>query len=208
MNCPLCHSTDTEQQIIAGGKSYSLCQNCKLIFLEEKSRLNATEEKKRYSYHQNNIDDEGYVKFLSQIINPVVKKIKANSRGLDYGCGPDPVLSKLVNNLGFACDFYDPYFWPELDKSKKFDFIFATECFEHFFSPSTELETINSILKSGGILAIMTEFWSDIDNFSNWYYIKDPTHVCFYHKESLDYIAHLLNLKIVYFDNKRVVLMQ
>lgn len=208
MNCPLCNSNIAGNSICAVSRNFFLCDNCKLIFVDPEFRLTEEEERKRYSFHQNNINDEGYVKFLNQIINPVLKELRPGLHGLDFGCGPDPVLAKLVKQRGFKCDYYDPYFFPEFNTDNQYDFIFATECFEHFFSTATELTIINSILKPGGVLAVMTEFWADLNKFSDWYYIKDPTHVCFYNYETLNYISQKYGFEIIFCDDKRVVVMR
>jgi len=207
MNCPLCHNK-TESKISAVNRTFYLCEHCGLIFTSPEFRLDSSEEKTRYSFHQNNIDDQGYVGFLNQIILPALDLIKAGSAGLDFGCGPNPVLAKLIEKKGLFCDYYDPYFFPEIDLNKKYDFIFATECFEHFFSPATELEKICKMLKPGGILAVMTEIRTEIDKFPDWYYIKDPTHVCFYTKQSFEFISEKHGLEIVFWDGKRVVVMR
>jgi len=208
MNCPLCNCCETSYRINACEKEFYLCNNCGLIFIGENYRLDRDTEKTRYSFHQNNIQDEGYVGFLNQIILPAIDLIKPGSIGLDFGCGPNPVLAKLIEKNGFCCDYYDPFFFPEIDLNKKYDFIFATECFEHFFSPATELEKICNMLNPGGILAVMTEIRPEIDKFRDWYYIKDPTHVCFYSNQSFDFICEKYGLKIAFWDGKRVVVMR
>ena len=42
----------------------------------------------------------------------------------------------------------------------------------------------------------MTNFYTEERLFENWYYVRDPTHVVFYCKETIEYIAKIFNWKI------------
>ncbi|HOZ29465.1 MAG TPA: class I SAM-dependent methyltransferase [Bacteroidales bacterium] len=191
----------------ASEREFNICTNCELIFADKEYHLPPDEEKKRYTFHNNNIENKGYVDFLNQIILPARQLMPSRSQCLDYGCGPNPVLAKILHSYGTICDYYDPYFFPELNTDKKYDIVFASECFEHFFNPAKEIENIIRVLSPNGILAIMTEFWKDEKPFSEWYYIKDPTHVCFYHLKTFDHICKNFGLVQKYTDNFRVVLL-
>lgn len=208
MNCPLCKSCETTYKAEACERIYYLCNSCRLIFVDDSFRLDEDVEKKRYSFHNNNINDERYVSFLNQIIIPALRIINPSSSGLDFGCGPNPVLSKLVEQNGFHCDYYDPLFFPDIDLNKKYDIIFATECFEHFFSPIDQMAKTVKLLNPEGYLAIMTEFWSESKPFADWYYIKDPTHVCFYHLKTFNYICEIYGFEEIYCDNNRVIILK
>lgn len=176
--------------------------------MDENDRLCADEEKKRYSFHQNSIDDEGYVTFLGRVIEPMMKYLSAGMKGLDFGCGPNPVLAQIIKDKGFKCDFYDPFFFPQCNLEGKYDFIFATECFEHFFTPSNELDRICTMLNLSGILGIMTEFLPPKTDFADWYYKNDPTHVCFYDEKSINYICEKYNFNELYNDKHRVIILR
>ncbi len=209
MTCPLCHSDEKIRDFdIPVDKKYYLCGTCKLVYAHPQQYLSPEKELQRYSFHQNSLSDEGYVKFLRQVIDPALKYINPNMCGLDFGCGPNPVLSKLLKSNNINCDFYDPYFFPDIPDNRKYDFVFATECFEHFFNPSSELQLISSMLNKNGILAIMTEFYPEEEKFADWYYIKDPTHVCFYNLEVLDYICKSYKYERICTDSKRVAILR
>lgn len=169
--------------------------------------LSLEEEKSRYELHNNSIDNQGYVNFLKQAIKPAIKYLAPKSYGLDYGCGPAPTLNLLIKEKGFDCRNYDPLFFPEFPYMS-FDFIFATECFEHFFYPLKELKQINTILKNQGHLVVMTSFWNERTDFRQWHYTNDPTHVIFFHKKTFDFIAAEFRYQIVYFDNERVIILR
>lgn len=208
MNCPLCESTNCKTLNKINSKIYHRCNNCGLFFLDKSHFLNSEEEKTRYNFHQNNIEDKGYVKFLNQLAEPLEKFLEKNSQGLDFGCGPNPVLAELFNRKNFYCAYYDPFFYPKLNKKFCYDFITASECFEHFFSVKKEIELINSILKPKGYLGIMNELVTDFTDFENWYYIKDPSHVCFYSLKSFEFICEKYNYSLRFTDNKRVIILQ
>jgi len=207
MDCPLCNS-QPDETFVANGKTYYRCGNCGLVYMDKNDRLNATDEKKRYSFHQNSIDDAGYVEFLNRIIEPATNYISDGMEGLDYGCGPNPVLARIIEGKGLKCNYYDPFFFPQCDFNEKYDFVFATECFEHFFCPAGELDRICSVLKSNGILCIMTELLPCDKNFDGWYYKNDPTHVCFYGQKNIEYICKKYNFGEIYNDNHRVIILR
>ena len=207
MYCPLCNSKAGET-FGTNGRTYHRCSHCGLVYMDENDRLCADDEKKRYSFHQNSIDDEGYVTFLGRVIEPMMKYLSAGMKGLDYGCGPNPVLAQIIKNKGFECDFYDPFFFPQCDFDGKYDFIFATECFEHFFNPGHELDKICTMLNPNGILGIMTEFLPTNTDFADWYYKNDPTHVCFYDGKSINYICEKYNFNELSNDNHRVIILR
>lgn len=208
MLCPLCNSEVYGEFAITAARTYFKCDICNLIFTGEKFHLSQEDEKNRYCLHQNTIADKGYVKFLNQLAVPLYQYLPLAASGLDYGCGPGPVLAELIEKKGFSCDLYDPYFFPKLDFDKRYDFIAATECFEHFFNPKTELEKINMILKPVGILAIMTELFTSDKLFADWYYIKDPTHVCFYSPKTIVFICTNFGYTLLFTDEIRVVILR
>ncbi|MFN4234389.1 MAG: class I SAM-dependent methyltransferase [Bacteroidia bacterium] len=206
INCPLCLSSNSANPIKgADDRVYYKCENCFLIFVDKQFLPLPENELKRYNQHQNSIDDKEYVDFLNQAIHPALKYIQPNFIGLDYGCGKNAVLSQLLSKYGITCQNYDVYFspkWPE----NSFDFIFCTETTEHFFFPEREFLKMIAHLKKGGLLIIMTELWTSIDDFKNWYYTRDFTHVCFYHQNTINYLAQKFNLTMLFNDAKRVVI--
>jgi 2-polyprenyl-3-methyl-5-hydroxy-6-metoxy-1,4-benzoquinol methylase len=147
------------------------------------------------------------VEFLQRIIQPARAYLTPTMRGLDYGCGPGPTLSVLLKREGIPCHNYDPIFFSE-DPQGPFDFIFATECFEHFHCPATELSRLTPLLSPQGYLFVMTELWHQQIDFRSWYYASDPTHVSFYHLNSFDYICRQFGFNILAHYDARVLLLQ
>ena len=205
MNCPLCQKSKIQDLGILNSRGFMLCEYCKLIFVPEPYRLGFEEEKQRYLLHRNDIESERYVAFLRQAIDPALRYIDSSMQGLDFGCGPYPMLAKLLGRMKIVCQYYDPFFFPIIDGSG-FDFIFSTECVEHFFHPRKTFESIDSLLKKGGFLIIMTSFWDNLDGFASWYYKNDPAHVAFYHPDTFDFLAMHFHYEFLYNDGNRVVI--
>lgn len=207
--CPLCLSKGHLLEPIQGPdkREYRRCGNCKLIYTETKYQLSKAREKKRYELHKNGVENTGYVKFLNKAIEPALPFLKKDMKGLDFGCGPVPTLSKILEQMDIQCGEYDPIFLPG-ELAVGYDFIFATECFEHFFLPAKELKQLNQLLKDDGYLIIMTERNKDINQFKTWYYAKDPTHVSFYHKQSFEFICRKYGFNLLFSDDKSVTILQ
>lgn len=188
---------------------YFHCPNCDLIFMDNNFIIDSTEEKTRYSLHRNSPDNTGYVNMFERFIDVGVKPFCAGLKnGLDFGCGPGPVLSQLITKLGINMDIYDPYFYnnPEI-KEKKYDLITSTEVFEHLKNPRSEIGFLKEILNPGGLLAIMTLF-HDQCNFKTWWYRRDSTHICFYSTKTCHWIADHFDFKIRYINSKNTCVWQ
>lgn len=204
-SCPLCLSTFVDFYIEAHKKKYFNCNKCGLIFMSPQYYLKPDDEYKRYQEHENNPNDPRYRQFLSQVSEPLSKILKKGSYGLDYGCGPGPTLSLLMKESGFSMENYDPFFFPEKHLlEKKYDFITCTEVAEHFFTPNKEFYQLFNMLKRDGVLAIMTEFFTEETVFKDWYYPRDPSHVVFYNKRVLEYLESLYSWELDIISNRVV----
>lgn len=203
-SCRLCGSSVGLVPLTDRGKRLHIfCPTCHLISTEKRFLPDTEKEKSRYAMHQNDLRDEGYVRFLRQAIDPSLPFLRPEMTGLDYGCGPTPTLSSLLNAAGYACEDYDPFFAPHA-LEKKFDYIFSTEVFEHFFHPAREIEKIRSLLNHGGLLIVMTERWNELAQFPKWHYTNDVSHVAFYHKKTFDFICDMFGFEKVFDDGLRV----
>ena len=192
--CLLCQSPETS---LFQDASFFRCAHCYFIFKAPHLHLSAIEEKKRYDLHENNINDLAYVNFLWPVVEQVKKYKEPPAFGLDFGCGPEPVLCQLLIKENFQMRGYDPYFFPETlvefknNPIETFDFITCTEAAEHFYQPGKEFKKIFSWLKPGGILFLMTDFFREEIILSTWGYAKDPSHVCFFSEPSLKWLAQV-----------------
>ena len=206
MPCPLCQHAHT-QPLSTPDKKYYKCPQCWLIYIDKQFHPAPTDEKKRYEEHNNDLSNQGYVDFLYQVIDPALPYLHEEMHLLDYGSGPNPVLSQLLKQQGFCCDNYDPFFC-KVPLTKRYDGIFCVETMEHFFEPHQEMDRLIALLTPGGFLFVMTLLWTDVKRFANWFYRRDLTHVCFYHARTFDFIAKNYGFTIKYTNGKRVVVMQ
>eukprot|EP00026_Physarum_polycephalum_P010603 Phypoly_transcript_10770.p1 GENE.Phypoly_transcript_10770~~Phypoly_transcript_10770.p1 ORF type:complete len:407 (-),score=86.14 Phypoly_transcript_10770:16-1236(-) len=81
-----------------------------------------------------------------------------------------------------------------------FDFITCTETAEHFRYPAEDFKKLLSPLllhPNKGILAIMTQMLYSKEQFVNWWYLRDKTHVSFYTVPTMEYIARANNLQLI-----------
>jgi len=178
---------------------YHSCSVCGLVFMDVKSILPAADEKSRYQLHDNTLDNKGYVKMLTGFLEKgVVPYLDQGASLLDFGSGPGPVLQTLLQRRGYDVDIYDPFFAPErVFAAKEYDGITATEVLEHFSDPASDIALLCSCLRTDGILAIRTEFLTDLAGFCNWWYRQDETHVAFYSSKTLRWIEENFPLKLL-----------
>lgn len=153
------------------------------------------QEINRYRQHANDPNDIGYRNFLGHLVNPLLTKLSPTSRGLDFGCGPTKTIEAVFREQNISCVSYDPYFFCENKLLEEtYDFIACSEVAEHFFSPHREFKKLKLMLKPKGWLGLMTQ--SPPEDFKNWWYHRDPTHVVFYPLETLQWIADKFQYKI------------
>lgn len=171
------------------GKKYFRCLNCGCIFLHPTQRVSSQEEKEFYLKHNNDIHDSDYQKFVKPLFDQIQNRLSFNNRGLDFGCGTGPVLAHLLKNVGYQVDLYDPYFQNDPSVFQNhYDFIVASEVFEHLYQPFEEIKRLHQILKPGGVLGIMTLMYDESIDFKNWFYRRDETHVVFYDRKTFKWI--------------------
>lgn len=196
-SCPLCNNTDSKFYFEDKFRPYFQCNACQLVFVPPTHWLTPAEEKAVYDLHENSPQDQGYCQFLKRLLDPLLLRLPPQQKGLDFGSGPGPTLSVLLEREGHSMDIYDPYYAPRTDVlSKTFDFISATEVVEHLRHPSQEFELLFRHLKPGGWLGIMTKLVIDQQAFSRWHYIQDLTHICFYSQSTFKYIAERFNAEL------------
>lgn len=186
--CPLC-GAGGEPAEEAGGRRCLECPVCRLAWVSPEHRLGAAAERARYETHENDPADPGYRGFLARLAEPLMERLQPGDEGLDYGSGPGPTLSIMLREAGFPTAVYDPFFAPDPETlGRTYDFVTCTETVEHFFHPARELDTMAGLVRSGGLLAIMTRP-RDGQDLGDWWYARDPTHVAFYHSRTMDWIA-------------------
>ena len=207
--CPLCKHVNTPLFHQDKRLCYFQCQQCFLVFADPVSRLSAEDELAQYQLHNNDINDAGYRQFLQRLATPLLQHLAASGLdGLDFGCGPGPLLAKMLSEAGQNMAVWDPFFAPDSAAlNRQYDFISCTEAIEHFVQPATEWQLWRALLKPGGTLAIMTKRYTDAAAFANWHYKLDPTHVSFFCEATFEFLAQRDGFSVK-FAAKDVVLLQ
>ena len=174
------------------------CRVCSLVFVPSPYFISREEEKKRYDLHQNSPRDPGYLRFLSRLFVPLQQCLTPGSSGLDFGSGPEPVISRMFEDAGHSMTLFDQFYEPAAAVlEKQYDFIIAAEVVEHLRDPEMELERMWACLKPGGRLGIMTSSVIGQEAFPHWHYKNDPTHVCFFSRATLAWLAREWDAELV-----------
>ena len=189
-SCPLCKSKQVSDYCRDRQRKYQQCDNCQLVFVGSEQHLSAQEEKACYDLHQNDSADQGYRRFLSRLHHPLAERLPVAANGLDFGCGPGPVLAHMFVEGGCTMSVYDPYYAPD-DRvlQREYDFITATEVIEHLASPADELQRLWGQLKPGGWLGLMTKLVIDREAFQGWHYKNDLTHISFFSRYTFQWLG-------------------
>lgn len=188
--CPLCGHPDIVPYHRDKHRDYLSCRNCDLVFVPPAQHLSAADEKAHYDLHENNPLDPAYRRFLDRLFIPLNQRLATHSRGLDFGCGPGPTLSKMFEEAGHSVALYDPYYAP--DRSvliAPYDFITLSEVVEHMAEPGKQLDCLWTGLAPGGWLGIMSKRVRDQKAFRTWHYTADPTHVSYFSEATFRWLT-------------------
>lgn len=208
IDCPLCAHPHNAQLFFADRlREYRQCPNCLLVFVPSQWHLSAANEKAEYDLHDNRMDDDGYAHFLARLAQPLLPRMPANSICLDYGCGPAPLLARLLSNHQHQVSLYDPFYADDPQALKQqYDVITCSEVIEHFRQPGLEFARLFSLLKPNGILGLMTKRVRDQTAFSRWHYKNDPTHISFFSETTLIWLADRYQCAVDFVDNDVAIL--
>jgi SAM-dependent methyltransferase len=186
----VCRASAARAFVTANDRRYFRCDACEATFLDAAQLPSIDEERAVYGTHQNDPKDAGYRRFLDKLATPLLARLPPHSHGLDYGCGPGPALAAMLREAGHSVALWDPFFAPDASVlAQTYDFVTCTETAEHFHAPADELDRLATLVRPGGLLAIMTCFQDDDTAFAAWHYRRDPTHVVFYKERTLRRIA-------------------
>lgn len=206
MNCTICNTT--AKAIIHPQRGvYHRCPYCELITLDASSHPSSEEAFKEYSMHENSSSDPRYLAYFRAFVEDAVLPFAGEGRrALDFGSGPSPVLAFLLDGeYGYQTDCYDLFFSPEkvyLDRS--YDLITSTEVAEHIADPLAFFQLLSSLLAPGGVLSVMTLLHPrNEEEFLEWYYIRERSHITFYSLKTLEHLASMTGLSLLYSDKIR-----
>ncbi|MBR9728728.1 class I SAM-dependent methyltransferase [Shewanella intestini] len=188
--CPLCLHENLDEFHQDKHRQYWQCPICDLVSVPASFHLSADAEKAVYDLHDNAFADEGYQRFLSRTLTPLLQRVPQDAVGLDFGCGEGAVLSHMAAKQGVKVHNYDLYYHPFAERlTGQYDFICLTEVIEHIYDAHGLIEQLTHMLKPGGILAVMTKRVLGHAEFIHWHYKNDPTHINFYSQTTFEWIA-------------------
>ena len=209
MTCRLCESTDCSFFISDKKRDYILCNRCKLIFVPEKDLVTISTEKKRYTLHNNTIDNKEYVKYLKEFTREIERIPVSNPKVLDFGSGQEKVLTHILQERGYDCYAYDPLYGIGLELLHEvFDIVILCEVAEHLRDFRKELGLIKKLLSRKGYVILRTELYQDRDTFTKWWYTKDITHINYFSMYTMEKLAKLISKNIFYTNSKNVVILE
>jgi SAM-dependent methyltransferase len=190
MRCPLCHGVATRLFHEDNRRPYHRCGGCGLVFVPPEHFLSRSQERAHYDLHENDPADERYRAFLDRLCAPLLARLEPHSSGLDFGSGPGPTLSVMLEEAGHYVELFDPAYADNPQVFDRiYDFITASEVVEHLHDPAGQLQRLWDCLRPGGVLGVMTKLVRGQAAFADWHYIRDPTHVCFYSSETFAWLA-------------------
>jgi len=204
--CPLCSSNLTENLHQDSNREFLRCRHCDFVFVPKIYHLSEKDEKARYDSHNNDPEDDRYRNFLTQLLSPLQERMPKRASGLDFGSGPGPTLSLMLEECGYSVDLFDKFY--ARNKAvfdKQYDFITASEVVEHLRQPMVELNRLMTLLKSNGIFAIMTQILTPEIDFEQWYYKNDPSHIGFFSEKALNFLAEKWQAEL-YVISERVII--
>lgn len=204
--CPLCHSKDVVPFYKDRLNHFWQCKKCLGLYRDPTNVPKPADEKARYLTHNNDVNDPGYRKFVSSIVDYILSNFNTHYKGLDYGAGTGPVAAVMLQEAGYSVNLYDPFFHPQTSPLEHtYDFIICCEVMEHFHDPKLEFEKLHALLNPGGALICKTDLYTEDIDFKKWYYKNDPTHVFIYHKNSVEQLAVSLGYELNFLDERTIV---
>ncbi len=108
----------------------------------------------------------------------------------------------MFEEMGHTVALYD-YFYANdpFVLHHLYDFITATEVVEHLHNPAAILSQLWSLLKPSGHLGLMTKLIPEQESFANWHYKNDPTHVCFFSRNTFKWLARHWQTEVKFLGN-------
>ena len=203
MECVICDSHAKEnfkkkfrEQVVV----YFQCSECGHLSTSDFDTDELYSESNYFSsvdegWKQRNERIRRYLRFLRRL--PVIK-IYSGTPVLDFGCG----VGELVNQLNedqFEAWGYEPFpstpptseristASDDLDRFEDgFRLITMIEVVEHLRAPGEVLDTVSSVLQSGGYLLVSTDMYKPGTHTDGWYYLNPAAgHVSIFTESSL-----------------------
>lgn len=210
MHCRVCKTGST--LIFNDHRSFFKCPSCSLIFTQ--SSVDKASEEKHYKQQWKD-QGENFWKDSVDVFLSVVQRYRTPHKILDFGSGSGG-LTKELQNRGFDVTPIEPMihgYLKDQNFPNKFDVIVAIEVIEHLPNLWDELQEIEKVLTTEGIIVFTTQLTNrfintepEKESFRNWVYKDDQTHVSFFCNKTLFVMAEMWNYNIdIFGDNLFVV---
>ena len=205
--CKICNASTKELIHPTTDQRFYRCEQCDFVFKSETHYLSTSDELKEYDLHTNSVEDQNYVDYFKRFIDAAVGGyVTIGRKGLDFGSGPSPVLAEILErDYGYKMDIYDLFYATEkVYQDRRYDLITSTEVVEHLADPLAFFKFARDHLNEDGLLAVMTLFHPEEDEaILKSHYLRDMTHISFFSLKTMETIAALTGLEVVYTDHKR-----
>ncbi len=159
--------------------------------------------------------DPAFWKSQVDVLLQLIQNYHTPKRILDFGSGSGEMTREL-RGRGYDVTPLEPMlhgYLKDQDYSHKFDVVIAVEVIEHLQNPWEEIREIEKILPPEGIVifsTLLTNAFIDRpdagEQFKNWWYKDDPTHVSFFCNQALAKMADMGNYAIDIYQDKVFVL--
>lgn len=229
MNCPICQSKSLENLFFKKLSVYK-CLNCGTEFIWPQPSLNELngiyqkEYYKSWGFESDNNVVASLKKTSAFKYLEIIKKYKENGKFLDIGCafgffleiadknGYDtygvelsPYSSKIAKDK-FGTKIFNGQLEEAKFPNQYFDIISMIDLLEHISEPLNFMKEVKRILKSDGIIVIITpntsSFSRKLLGSKNWFHYK-LEHLFYFNKKSLSFLMEKLNFEVI--DSRRAV---
>lgn len=202
--CKICKNKTIDKAI--KNINYHFCPFCGFLAKDDSVILDSDKEFERYQKHDNN-DNMGYVKYQEDFYQMIKDYLGKNV--LDYGCGNGHILANIINKNEHVCSYYDLYFYPKENIEKSlYNAIILEEVVEHLKDPVLVLSNVIKFLDSNGNLIIRTRFIPSNVFDSDWWYLRDTTHISFFDIKTFEYLSKVFGLEIIYCNDKDLIILK
>jgi SAM-dependent methyltransferase len=172
----------------------------------ERFHVPVAEEKLRYAKHTNSASDRKYVAYLSGIAADILTLPVASPRILDFGSGPEHVLSNILSERGAASVPHDPlYGFDATGATEKFDIVVLCETIEHVRNLPHELGLISRLVKPDGYVYVHTQLYDAVPDIRSWWYFIDVTHINFFCVRTMEKAGEMVEKRILSTNSKDTV---
>ena len=193
MNCALCGSIEVSPVATIKNRTLYRCSQCDLVFVPKAYHLSVAAERARYDLHDNTAENEGYVRFLSQVADITQEALASGGNVLDFGCGEHAVLATLLRSRGIPCSVFDPlYDYPQLPPAVHYDVVVLCEVIEHCRDLPSTIRQLDRLCSGGVTIVVRTQCRPPDGDLSRWWYAQDMTHINLFSRRALEEVARRL----------------